>query len=74
MSQEQPVDDELGPLGRLGVTYRRHLGGDRCERLTIWIGGALVGQLTVRTVPLDERPLIDKLVYALAGNGAMEVL
>lgn len=62
--------DERGPLGSIGVTYRR----DRIEeheKLTIWLGDALypVGSVVV---PVGT-PIIDALELSLAGNGARRI-
>lgn len=60
---------ELGPLGALGVTYRRE-PLDASDALEIQINGRRVGRITV--LGNDERALLDLVVYALAGNGARE--
>lgn len=65
LGAQQLVDDAHGPLGELGVTYRREHG-----KLAVRIGERTVGLIVVRD---DEVELLELLAYSLAGNGAREV-
>lgn len=56
------------PLGALRVSYRVERV-NAWDVLTVWVGRERVGRLHV--LP-KERVLLDLLVYALAGNGAVE--
>jgi hypothetical protein len=74
---ESRHSDEPPTLDGLEVTYRRRRNSDADthESLAIFVNGALIGLLTVRTETHeggDERALLDVIAYALAGNGAAE--
>lgn len=64
---------EPDPEDRPRVTYRRRRDMVVHESLTIWINGAHVGRLTVRSDAVSgETALLDWLESALEAHGAEE--